>query len=496
MDTPNNEQLQRVSSLAREVITHTRNALFVNLRFMDVALGQLTLEEMPLLPLCTNGTKFFYEPMHVLLTYERSREELARDYLHVVMHCIFCHFYVSPLINRPLWDLACDIAVESAITDLGLDATAAPREANQKAILKAISDEIGPLTAEKVYRYYLDIAPTEEQLHALSALFHADDHLPWYLPDKGTMSGNGDGEGEGDPSRNPFGGTGTNGGPSGGSDNGEGAPSNGDGNGDANDDGNDIDGNGKKGDAPMRDKLADKWKDIADRIKQDLETFSKNRGDGAGNLMQSLRDVTREKYDYTAFLKKFATMHEALIVNDEEFDYVYYTYGLRLYGKLPLVEPLEYKDVKRIRDFVIVIDTSGSAQGDLVQSFLQKTYNILKSEESFFVKFNLHIIQCDATMQSDDKITSQEEFDLFLKNMQLRGFGGTDFRPAFEYVDKLIEDKEFDNLKGLIYFTDGFGVFPSHKPPYETAFVFVNDDNLTPDVPSWAIKLVLRKNEV
>ena len=51
---------------------------------------------------------------------------------------------------------------------------------------------------------------------------------------------------------------------------------------------------------------------------------------------------------------------------------------------MPLIEPLEYKDVKRIREFVIAIDTSGSVMGEQEQAFLQKTYNILQSTESFF----------------------------------------------------------------------------------------------------------------
>ena len=150
--------------------------------------------------------------------------------------------------------------------------------------------------------------------------------------------------------------------------------------------------------------------------------------------MQNLREVNREKYDYTAFLKKFAVRGEAMRINDEEFDYVYYTYGLKLYKKMPLVEPLEYKEVKRIREFVIAIDTSGSVAGEQVQTFLQKTYNILKSTESFFSKINVHILQCDATIQEDAKITSQDEFDEYLKGMKLRGLGGTDFRPVFMWT--------------------------------------------------------------
>ena len=80
--------------------------------------------------------------------------------------------------------------------------------------------------------------------------------------------------------------------------------------------------------------------------------------------------------------------------------------------------------------------------------------------------------------------------------MKLRGFGGTDFRPVFKYVNTLIKNREFVNLKGLIYFTDGFGTFPERQPDYHTAFVYVNDGYENPDVPVWAIKLVLQPEEI
>ena len=224
--------------------------------------------------------------------------------------------------------------------------------------------------------------------------------------------------------------------------------------------------------------------------------FSKQQGDKAGNMMQNLRSVNREKYDYTAFLKKFAVLGEAMKVNEDEFDYIYYTYGLQHYDNMPLIEPLEYKEVKRIREFVIAIDTSGSVIGEEVQMFLQKTFNILMQEDSYFSRVNIHIIQCDAQIQEDVVIKSREEFEAYLKSMKILGFGGTDFRPVFRYVDQLIEEKKFRNLKGLIYFTDGYGVFPEVKPSYTTAFVFVKEGYEIPEVPPWAIKLVLQHEEI
>jgi predicted metal-dependent peptidase len=230
-----------------------------------------------------------------------------------------------------------------------------------------------------------------------------------------------------------------------------------------------------------------------------METASKAQGEGAGILTQTLRGVNRERYDYVKFLQKFAVLGEELKTNDDEFDYIFYTYGLNLYGDVPLIEPLEYKDIKRIREFVIAIDTSGSVSGELVQAFMQKTYNILMQSESFFTKINLRIIQCDAAIQADYKITNRKEFDSYLQTMQFSGFGGTDFRPVFSYVDALTNAGEFLNLKGLIYFTDGYGTYPERKPSYETAFVFIETDDKDlsePTVPVWAIKLILNAEEL
>ena len=183
-------------------------------------------------------------------------------------------------------------------------------------------------------------------------------------------------------------------------------------------------------------------------------------------------------------------------LNMDEFDYIFYTYGMELYENMPLIEPLEYKEIKQVKEFVIAIDTSGSTSGELVQSFVQKTYNILKGEENFFTRFNLHIVQCDSEIQDAVKITSQADFDAYISRMRIRGLGGTDFRPVFCYVDKLVEKHEFINLKGMIYFTDGLGLFPKKQPQYKVAVVYVSDGYESFDVPAWAIKLVLRPEEI
>jgi predicted metal-dependent peptidase len=234
---------------------------------------------------------------------------------------------------------------------------------------------------------------------------------------------------------------------------------------------------------------------LSERVRADLKSFSKDRNHSE-SLEQNLAQALKDKYDYAKLLQKFTVMNEDIRVNDDEFDYIYYTYGLQHYGNMPLIEPLEYKDSKKIREFVIAIDTSASCRGEIVQNFLRKTYSILTGEETFFRQMNVHIIQCDNRVQKDTKITSREEFENFLSKEKLTGFGSTDFRPVFTYVEQLKEKREFENLKGLIYFTDGYGVYPREMPSYDVMFAFLDNGDAGPEVPPWAVKVLLPYEEL
>lgn len=449
------KQLNKAEKLAEEVLILSRNTLLVNLRFLDASLSQFEMEPIEESSMMTDGHFLFYNAKHVLSNFKYQKETVVRDYLHIVMHCVYQHMFMEPTLDRPLWDLACDIAVENVIADLGLKSAMAHREATQAADIEKFKKECKMLTAEKIYNYLKSNNTDPMTATDIRSRFYADNHEIWYMTDEEKQERFGIG-------------------------------------------GNSQNEEDQSESSALISKVELKavWQQISERMQVDIETFRKERGDMAGGLIQNLKEVNREKYDYTSFLKKFAVLGEAMKINDDEFDYIFYTYGLELYDKMPLIEPLEYKEVKRIKEFVIAIDTSGSVIGEQVQAFVQKTYNILKSTESFFSKINLHIIQCDADIQEHIKITNQDEFDEYLETMQIKGLGGTDFRPVFQKVDELIKYKEFKNLKGLIYFTDGYGVFPERRPDYDTAFVFVKDDYEIPAVPSWAIKMILEPNDI
>lgn len=494
-----------LSSIAQEVLGIAKAQLLVKLRFLDRALFELKLLENDVFPLATDGFHLLYEPVSLLKGYRQQQSFAVRGYLHVLLHCIFRHMFVSPFVEQSLWNLACDMAVQALMDELNLPQLISETDQQSKSVVEQLRGAVQPLTAEKIYRWLQDEAIDPLMLAKWSDLFRMDDHTLWYTLVENSSNEDEDSDGKqadtSDSNRNK-------------------SSSTVEGNRDArteefdknsnekepteNSASNKIDLNrtensgskqGSSSRVESRQAQAQVWKDISERMQTDLETFSKQQGDQAGSLLQSLRHINREKTDYTTFLRKFASSCEVMKLSLDEFDYIFYTYGLTMYKDMPLVEPLEYRDDKRIRNFVIAIDTSGSVQGEVVQQFLQKTYNILKKEETFARRFNLHLIQCDAEVQEDVVIHTQDEFDAYIRNMQLRGFGGTSFRPVFEYVEKLRREKLLTWLDGLIYFTDGYGTYPAKPTSYKTAFVFLAEDLYdTSNVPPWAIRAVIEKD--
>jgi len=160
-----NDGSGRIDALAADVLRLARNNLLVNLRFLDAALHQLVPQAAKEAPsLATDGAFLYYDPLHVLRSYQLAREIPVRNYLHLILHCVFRHMYVHTLVDHALWDLACDVAVENAVSELGLPSAAAPREAEQRQTLAELKNTVKRLTAETLYRHFMDAAPPPEKL--------------------------------------------------------------------------------------------------------------------------------------------------------------------------------------------------------------------------------------------------------------------------------------------------------------------------------------------
>lgn len=428
----NKEAADLLEILGKKIWNASRDELYLGMRFLDVALSSFAYQmDTRVSPFGTDGAVLYFHPQQLGGLYRQNRILVNRSYLHMVYHCVFRHIWKDyQAVSIRLWNLSCDIAVEHLIDGNHHRSVRYSRSLLRREVYRKLELEGKTLYAEQILKILLNWQLDEKGLEKLEQEFYVDDHQYWAAHQ---------------PNKKP----------------------------------------------DSNFSLQKKWWDIAEQMETDMETFSKEAAEKNGDLLGQMKIENREKHDYRSFLKKFSVLREEMGVDVDSFDYTFYSYGLALYGNMPLIEPQETREVKKVEEFVVVIDTSMSCSGELVRRFLEETYEVLSENESFFRKINVHIIQCDENVKSDVKIISEQELKEYMEHLTLYGEGGTDFRPAFEYVDELLRQGEFTDLRGLIYFTDGYGIYPRKVPVYQTAFVFAQEDYQDVDVPAWAIKLVV-----
>ncbi len=241
----------------------------------------------------------------------------------------------------------------------------------------------------------------------------------------------------------------------------------------------------------LQETLADKWVDQRRKLNTFLSNGAGHKNKEAGRDTEDAALQKRDAMDYRKFLHQFAVPREEPILDPDSFDYIPYCYGLTYYENMPFLEPLEYSEVNRLDELAIAIDTSGSCSGQIVRRFLEETWNILRQKENFFSRMRLHLIQCDSMIQDHQIFTSVEQWEEALPSLKIQGLGNTDFRPVFDYLNTLIQKKEIRRLRGLLYFTDGDGIYPRSRPPFDTAFVFLNRRLEKQKIPDWGIRLNL-----
>lgn len=425
-------ELEKIE-ICMDILKNTRNELYLSMRFFDVILSKL--EFMPDVDtggVGTDGFTMYFYPDYLIGLYQKAPVRVNRSYLHMIFHCLFGHLNLPKDVEKTYWNLACDIVAESVMDDWNHPRVRVYQSPYRKMMYQKFKEHLEVFTPKGVYRELKKLNLEEEELQKLKEEFWVDDHERWNQ-------------------------------------------------------------NVPPEKCMEREK---QWKEQNEKLQTEMETFSKEASEHAASILNQVQIENRERYDYRKFLKKFAILKEEMQVDADSFDYIFYNYGMSLYGNMPLIEPQETKEVMKVEDFVIAVDTSMSCKEELIKKFLEETYSILSESESFFRKINVHIIQCDDKVQSDVVITNRTEMQSYMRNFEVKGLGGTDFRPVFGYVNQLLRQKAFRRLKGLIYFTDGYGTFPAKRPLYETAFVFMKEDYRDVDVPVWAMKLIIEPEQL
>lgn len=419
----------------------------------------------------TDGNAFYFDPEDICRKYTKNSNEVTRLILHSLLHCMFLHIWGTNFKNKKLWDLSCDICVEKIINELNIHCSKTEKAEVQNKVILKLSHKIKNFTAENLYFYFIDEKADSEQTDIYKELFYADNHNRWYknalyaseeedetieIEARSIYKKQDDRQGqyqENGENRSDI----------------SNSPSN----------------------------SQNQWKETTNQILQDFDLFPSQFGIVSGDGLQILKNVTREKFSYSDLLSSFLQDSEALEINDDEFDYIYYTYGLKLYDNIPLVEPLEYCENNKIRKLIIAIDTSGSVKGTLVEGFVKKTYSILRETDFFKKEFEIHIIQCDTEIKDIAIIKTERELETYMDNITLHGFGGTDFTPVFNYADNIFDSlTNKKHFNGIIYFTDGDGKYPEKTPLYKNAFIIHDNGFDKSRLPIWATPFYIDKNDL
>ena len=512
---------QDLIDFGNRILNESRTELYLSMRFMGRALDSLGYTmDLATQSMGTDARTIHYNPNFVFALFLESPQKLNRLYLHILLHCVFRHMFSSDQYeDKELWDLAADIQVESVLDSMDYDIINRPAYPFREEWYARLKAECKVLSAERIYHYFHLNKPDLDTQQMLKMEFHKCDHQFWKRMEDGKKE---DGEAPEMPEdllKDA---------PSGMTPPGTPNPEDAD---DASSDEQDAQSpenssenptaenpenpaNGSSDQTPPaadtasaeppksgagaltridEEALDQQWKDTAERLQTELTTFGAEASEETGSLAWVLAAQYRKETDFREFLEKLTVVREVTRVDPDSFDYGYYNYGMEVYGNMPLLEENEFREERRISNLVIAIDTSASTEQGQVQRFLNETAVILRRRESFFRRICVHLVLCDDQVQKDVVLTKPEEIEDYAAHFEMKGGYGTDFRPVFRYVEELRAQGALPELRGLMYFTDGYGPYPTKPTDYQTAFVFDPwadiDDQAVPD---WALKLYLK----
>jgi predicted metal-dependent peptidase len=119
----------------------------------------------------------------------------------------------------------------------------------------------------------------------------------------------------------------------------------------------------------------------------------------------------------------------------------------------------------------LVIDTSGSIDDNLLHQFVAEVQTIQTQTGC-----EVYLISADAQVQTEDLIRSYKPGLITLiqrRQIQLKGGGGTDFRPALDCLKS-------KSIQICIYLTDLMGTFPERAPNYDVIWASTSPHLSTP----------------
>ena len=275
-------QEEWVAAMAKRAMDRIRSELYLDLRYMNAALGALVpTPAAGLHNLATDGAALCYDPEWFIGLYRSNRRYLPRAVLHSVLHCVFRHPWLRGGRDASLWGLACDIAVEQTIDALQVPSLTRPvgwlrQKPTRHCAKTGPCPPPGPFTAG---------LPLRSLTNCKSCTGNCVRQPPPLA--QGPTSQQAQVQGR-------------------------------------------------------------HWEQLGRETRISMQQAGQQAGQAAGaETMQAQIEAAHSRRLYKDFLRRFAVMREEPRLDPDEFDLGYYSYGLRTYGNLPLIEPLESRESKK-----------------------------------------------------------------------------------------------------------------------------------------------------
>ena len=182
-----------------------------------------------------------------------------RAYLHVILHCMLRHLAKKRGKVPELWDLACDVAVESILDGLDYPCLSEGTVPAKQKFYGECRRDMPVLTAEGIYRRLLRLSLPEYEVAQLQRRFLEDDHGLW------------------DPE--------------------------------------------KQDDQQQSQQQDEKWRDLSEKTQTGMETVLAGQATGGEAVLEQIQVANRDDVDYRAFLRRFAVPREVLGVDGEHHTY-------------------------------------------------------------------------------------------------------------------------------------------------------------------------------
>lgn len=174
---------------------------------------------------------------------------------------------------------------------------------------------------------------------------------------------------------------------------------------------------------------------------------AKSMGKLPGNIERDMTEAVRPRVDWRSLLRRF-------VQDTARNDYTWSRPSTR-YLCLGLYMPTIKSE--QMPPIVVAIDTSGSIGGEELTAFASELQAIVQE----CCPMETYVLYVDAAVARADRFDGGE-----LPVFSPRGGGGTDFRPAFDWVRK-----EQVEPACLVYLTDMCGTFPDEAPEYPVLWI-------------------------